>query len=124
MHILLLHIYLNTMFEFSCLLTHCQSQFHLIFNHFGFFFVVWTKVHEIASNFYHCVIYTGMHSILLCLYLAFFTYPLFIDLLRLASHNMTFKEDKQGRKELQPNFYIFLKQIFFQFFILLHSFSL
>lgn len=67
-----------------------------------------------AYNFYHCVIYhTGMHSILLCLYLAFFTYPLFIDLLRLGSHNMTFKEDKQGRKELQPNFYIFLKQIFF-----------
>lgn len=57
MHILLLHIYLNTMFEFSCLLTHCQSQFHLIFNHFGVFFVVWTKVHEIPVQLFHLIKY-------------------------------------------------------------------
>lgn len=54
MHILLLHIYLNTMFEFSCLLTHCQSQFHLILNHF--FVVVRTKVHEIPVQLFYNLI--------------------------------------------------------------------
>lgn len=43
-----------------------------------------------VSNFYHCAIYhTGMHSILLCLHLTFISYPLFMGLLRLGSHNMT-----------------------------------
>lgn len=55
--ILLLHIYLPViiMFEFSCLLAHCQSQFHLIFNHFVFCCLD-KKMHEISVQLFHLTI--------------------------------------------------------------------